>query len=242
MTLADLGGGARSVPPPVPNSFIFMQFSVKFGRIIGWRPYLGSCGPPSGRSWIRHCMSIFASHITLNEDQKICEVWLRSTSFWKICEYRTSFGLLEKYQHRPPLPNIKYNCAVLFFTARIRRMTGGYVFTGVCLFNFWGGVPPSPLTGGTPSFPMGGTPFPGLDEGGTPCPNLGRGYPPPSGPGKGVPPPLPGPGKGVSPRPDLSLDRRGGLPPTGTAQRVLATRLQICFFQIYFLINHHCKT
>ena len=41
-----------------------------------------------------------------------------------------------------------------FITARIRRMMGGYVFKGFCLFTFWG-VPPSFLMGGTPSFLMG---------------------------------------------------------------------------------------
>ena len=42
--------------------------------------------------------------------------------------------------------------------ACIRRMTGGYVFTGVCLFIFRGRGPPSFLTGGVshPSSPVGG--------------------------------------------------------------------------------------
>ena len=67
-------------------------------------------------------------------------------------------------------------------------MTGGYVFTGVCLSNFWGatpiwltrGVPRSQVqAGGTPfPSPGGGYSFPGL-EWGTPHLDLRRGYPPP---------------------------------------------------------------
>ena len=47
-------------PPRRPNSFDFMQFSGKFGKIVCCRP-LGSLRPPSGKSWIRHCnvMHIF---------------------------------------------------------------------------------------------------------------------------------------------------------------------------------------
>ena len=42
--VADLGGGdkGRAPPPLDQNFFIFMQFSGKFGQIIGWRP------PPPG--------------------------------------------------------------------------------------------------------------------------------------------------------------------------------------------------
>ena len=49
---------------------------------------------------------------------------------------------------------------VNIFTARIRRMTGGYVFTGVC-----------------PSTLVGGTPFPGLDGGRYPILRYGWRYP-----------------------------------------------------------------
>ena len=58
-------GGSKGVqgtctPPGYPNSFDFMQFSGKFGKIICWRPHLpprprvGT--PSSGKSWIHHCM------------------------------------------------------------------------------------------------------------------------------------------------------------------------------------------
>ena len=45
--------------------------------------------------------------------------WLRFTSHWKICEYlEPSLGILEKFQHNLALSlsNIKYNCAVLFWS------------------------------------------------------------------------------------------------------------------------------
>ena len=57
-----------------------------------------------------------------------------------------------------------------FITARVRSTTGGYVFTGVCLFNFRGGYPipihpyPYPSLSGR----GGGVPDPALDGGGTP--------------------------------------------------------------------------
>ena len=58
------------------------------------------------------------------------------------------------------------SCVFLSHYVRIRRMTGGYVFTGIC---------PSTLVGGedTPSQVwMGGTPIPCLDMGYPPCPGL----------------------------------------------------------------------
>ena len=54
-------------------------------------------------------------------------------------------------------------------TTRIRRMTGGYVFTGVCLLTFMGGVPQQADREVPPSFPMGRYSIPGQDGvGGTP--------------------------------------------------------------------------
>ena len=50
-TVADLRGreGARG-----PNSFDFMQFLEKFGKIVCWRPPPRGVGAPSsGKSWIR---------------------------------------------------------------------------------------------------------------------------------------------------------------------------------------------
>ena len=61
--MADLGGcRGRTLPPTPgrPNSFDFMQFSGKFGKIVCWRPPppppqgVGA-PPPPGKSWIRRC-------------------------------------------------------------------------------------------------------------------------------------------------------------------------------------------
>ena len=41
-------------PPRGPNSFNFMQFSGKIGKIVCWRLPRGVCAPSSGKSWIRH--------------------------------------------------------------------------------------------------------------------------------------------------------------------------------------------
>ena len=83
--------------------------------------------------------------------------------------------------------------------AHIRRMTGGYVFTGVCLSNFPGGVPPSSWLGGTLSGQWGGYPHP-ADRGYPLSARWGTlGYPHPRLVGV---PPLSWSGKGV-PRPDL---------------------------------------
>ena len=47
LSLADLGGGARDARPlSVQFFFIFMQFSGKFIKIIGWRPHLWGWRPP----------------------------------------------------------------------------------------------------------------------------------------------------------------------------------------------------
>ena len=62
---------------------------------------------------------------------------------------------------------------IIFITARIRRMTGGYIFS---LSTLWGGYPIQPWMGGYPIQPwMGGYPIqpwtggtPTLDRGGTP--------------------------------------------------------------------------
>ena len=46
----------RAPPPRAQNVFIFMQFSGKIGQIIGWRPPR-ELAPPSGKSWIHHCLT-----------------------------------------------------------------------------------------------------------------------------------------------------------------------------------------
>ena len=47
------GREGRTPPPGRPNSFDFMQFSGKFGVFT---PPLEGSRPPSGKSWIRHCI------------------------------------------------------------------------------------------------------------------------------------------------------------------------------------------
>ena len=54
----DLRGNTRDERPPGgSNSFNFMQFLGNFGKIVCWRPPPGGlASPPTGKSWIRHCM------------------------------------------------------------------------------------------------------------------------------------------------------------------------------------------
>ena len=49
-TVADLHSKILDAPPPPggPNSFNFMQFLGNFGKIICWRPPLGSWRPLLG--------------------------------------------------------------------------------------------------------------------------------------------------------------------------------------------------
>ena len=103
------------------------------------------------------------------------------------------------------------------------------------------GVPhPSQQGGGvSPSFLTGGTPFPGLDGSSTPCPNLDERYPLP----RSAPPvsrmryplsegtPHPDLGRGTPPPPSRSGPRTRGVPPTGTASCVLATRREVCLLR-----------
>ena len=42
-------GGARDAPPGGPNSFNFMQFLEKFGKITCWRPPGELAPPPQGK-------------------------------------------------------------------------------------------------------------------------------------------------------------------------------------------------
>ena len=65
--------------------------------------------------------------------------------------------------------------ATNILTARVRSTTGGYVFTGVCLFNFRGGVP-HVRSGGEPPSQVWGVPH--LRFGwGYPISGSGGGYP-----------------------------------------------------------------
>ena len=55
-------GGARDASPPPrppgPNSFNFIRFLGKFGKIVCWRLLWGVGAPSSGKSWIRHCIEL----------------------------------------------------------------------------------------------------------------------------------------------------------------------------------------
>ena len=74
-----------------------------------------------------------------------------------------------------------------FFTARIRKMTGGYIFSLSTLVGAGGGTSISHLGGGYPISGLGGGyPHPRVQVGGYPIPGLGRGVSLP-GPGGGVP-------------------------------------------------------
>ena len=68
MAVADLRGGARDARPPAgPNSFNFMQFLGKFGKIVCWQSYvgtiLGELAPPprgnpgSATEWVTYSVS-----------------------------------------------------------------------------------------------------------------------------------------------------------------------------------------
>ena len=62
---ATISGGSRGggALPGRPNSFDFMQFSGKFGKIVCWAPPLGRLAPPPppGKSWIRRWPLTFVS-------------------------------------------------------------------------------------------------------------------------------------------------------------------------------------
>ena len=158
---------------------------------------------------------------------------------------------------------MKFNRNInIVITARIRSMTGGYVFTGVCLFTFlgvgdtpsqvWMGGGPIP-GGGTPSQVwMRGYPIPGLDGGTHPrcwVPHLrsGRGHTPIQDLDRGVPRVSPCQDWGVPP----SKTGWGTRPPSpsgdGSAKRALATRLTVCLlrsrrrtFFFAFLMSQTC--
>ena len=49
--------------------------------------------------------------------------WLRPASRWKICEYQSSLVTVKEFKHSPALPNIKYNCGVLFLVKCISFLT-----------------------------------------------------------------------------------------------------------------------
>ena len=51
---ADLHSKILDAPPGGPNSFNFMQFLGKFGKIVCWHPPWRVGAPSSGKFWIRH--------------------------------------------------------------------------------------------------------------------------------------------------------------------------------------------
>ena len=61
-------GGSKGTPgtrPQGPNSFNFMQFLGKFGKIVCWRAPWGVGAPSSGKSWIRHCKLFWNAQVRL---------------------------------------------------------------------------------------------------------------------------------------------------------------------------------
>ena len=52
--LCSIDSGGPKGPPGGSNSFNFIQFLGKFGKIVCWRPPRGVGAPPWGKSWIRH--------------------------------------------------------------------------------------------------------------------------------------------------------------------------------------------
>ena len=57
------GHEGRMLPPGGPNSFNFMQFSGKYGKIICWRPPWELAPPPRGNPG-----STTATHITIHKE------------------------------------------------------------------------------------------------------------------------------------------------------------------------------
>ena len=94
-----------------------------------------------------------SEHLQLNDEMKYCR-----TTVFAINTTLTMFTFLT-YLSTLYL-NLKRLSGVFLPLAYVVRTTGGYVFTGVCLFNFWGGTPFQVRMGGTPSqvWMVGGTP------------------------------------------------------------------------------------
>ena len=68
-----------------PNSFNFMQFLGKFGKIICWRPW-GVGAPSSGKSWICHWLYfLFGPCANPGPGPNLCE-WVISQQ-WQIQDF-----------------------------------------------------------------------------------------------------------------------------------------------------------
>ena len=106
-------------------------------------------------------------------------------------------------------------------TPAFRRNREGTVFTGVCLFTLWGGVPPSGWWRGVPpSFPMGGS-TPILPDEGTPTLANTGGYPHPRSGQRGTPPSKVRTGGYHHPRSGQ------GVPPSKVRMRVLLSQVRM---------------
>ena len=78
--VADLRGAqGRRTPPGGPNSFNFMQFLAKFGKIVCWRP-LGSCRPLLGE-------------ILDPPLHTACVSWPHLTGIWTRPSYQYALGV-----------------------------------------------------------------------------------------------------------------------------------------------------
>ena len=62
--------------------------------------------------WLRYYNGGLMDTLPFTDFQQ-CK-WLRPISYWKIWISEPPLGILKKIQHKSALPNIEYNCAVLF--------------------------------------------------------------------------------------------------------------------------------
>ena len=174
------------------NIALFSSFSILFWRLFPFQDFATKICFHFGsyNSVVQYTCTIVC-HICLHVLFFSCHI---------VCYFGKSltiyhFSLHCSFSHLP-----KYSVTAVIITARIRRMTGGYVFTRICYL--WGCIPIR-LMGGTPFLSDGvGTPIPGQE--------------------RGVPPSQIRIGGGGY-RPGQVRDQDGGVPPTGTAQHVLAT-------------------
>ena len=88
--VADLRGGVRDAPPG-PNSFNFMQFLGKFGKIVCWRPHLEDWRPLLGEILDPPLMSMLYTENCLKAKLSVTERSLAKGPFtfaisWNYCD------------------------------------------------------------------------------------------------------------------------------------------------------------
>ena len=87
----DLHSKILYVCPLSPIFFMFMQFSVKFGQIIGWRPPFW-VGASSGKSWIHHNYNCLAGRHRIGGS--IAHLSMIGPQLLHLCLGRESYGYL----------------------------------------------------------------------------------------------------------------------------------------------------